>query len=341
MTHPFRLPLIAALLALVLASASCHTRPRTFLPRKGDEIVVAGQLFHTGTRVITWMDPGGYDAYRVERRFSPLAESGWEKSKEAVKDLTSPNRYGIRREVLTPEELERVRGGGWDLPTLQKVIEQFVIHYDAAGFSRNCFKTLHDARGLSVHFMLDVDGTIYQTLDVKERASHATIANGRSVGIEVANIGAFPPGPSRTLDEWYVRGADGRIAVRVPERFGDPMFATKNFAGHPARPAPIRGVVQGHELVQYDFTPQQYAALTKLTAALCKVFPQIACDYPRDAAGQLIRQKLPDEELKAYRGVLGHYHVQTNKIDPGPAFDWDKLIGGARQLLGLPPVPAP
>jgi N-acetyl-anhydromuramyl-L-alanine amidase AmpD len=30
--------------------------------------------------------------------------------------------------------------------------------------------------------------------------------------------------------------------------------------------------------------------------------------------------------------------VQANKVDPGPAFDWDRVIGGARRLLALPPV---
>ena len=330
------------LIALPLGWAGCHTaRPRTFVPRKGDEIVVAGQLFHTGTRVVTWMDPGGYDAYRVERRFSPLDESGWEKSKAAVKELTSPNRYGLRRDGLTPEELERVRGGGWDLPTRRKTIDQFVVHYDAAGFSKNCFKTLQDFRGLSVHFMLDIDGTIYQTLDLKERASHATIANSRSVGIEIANVGAYSPGPRRALNEWYPRDASGQPYLRVPERFGDPMLFTKNFTGRPARPEPVRGVVQGSDLMQYDFTPEQYAALTNLTAALCAVFPKLTCDYPRDADGQLVRKKLPDDELKAYHGVLGHFHVQTNKIDPGPAFDWDRVIGGARRLLRLPEISAP
>ena len=85
--------------------------------------------------------------------------------------------------------------------------------------------------------------------------------------------------------------------------------------------------------MQYDFTPQQYAALIKLTATLCKVFPNIKCDYPRDASGKLIAQKLPDEQLEKYEGVLGHFHVQTNKNDPGPAFQWDTVIGGARKLL--------
>ena len=328
---------LLALAAITLAGTGCRTmQPRTFVPRKGDEIVVAGQLFHTGTRVVTWMDPGGYDAYRVERRFSPLDERGWEKSKAAVKELTNPNRYGLRRDGLTPAELERVRGGGWDLPTLQRVVDQFVVHYDAAGISQNCFKTLQDFRDLSVHFMLDIDGTIYQTLDLKERASHATIANSRSVGVEIAHIGAYRPNGAKASDEWYPRDASGQPVLKIPARFGDPMLYTKNFTGRPARPEPVHGMVQGSDLVQYDFTPEQYAALVKLTAALCTVFPKITCDYPHDATGQLVRNKLPDDELKAYHGVLGHFHVQTNKIDPGPAFDWDKVIGGARRLLRLP-----
>src|SRR2546425_618787 len=32
------------------------------LPRNGDEILVAGNYFHTGTPVVLWTDPGGYDA---------------------------------------------------------------------------------------------------------------------------------------------------------------------------------------------------------------------------------------------------------------------------------------
>ena len=85
--------------------------------------------------------------------------------------------------------------------------------------------------------------------------------------------------------------------------------------------------------MQYDFTPEQYRALIHLTAALCKVFPKIRCDYPRDASGHLARAKLPDDELSHYQGVLGHYHVQTNKVDPGPAFQWDHVINGAQELL--------
>jgi N-acetyl-anhydromuramyl-L-alanine amidase AmpD len=233
---------------------------------------------------------------------------------------------------LTPDEIEKIRGGGWTLPQLQYVVDQFVLHYDVCGLSKTCFNVLHDHRGLSVHFMLDLDGTIYQTLDLKERARHATISNDRSVGIEIANMGAYPPGDTKVLDEWYGRDAAGQTVVTIPARVGDPMLRVKNFVARPARPAPVSGTVQGQDLVQYDFTPQQYAALIKLTAALGKIFPRIKLDAPRDAAGRVLDHKLPDADLAAYQGVLGHYHIQTNKTDPGPAIQWEKIITGARAL---------
>ena len=73
-----RVALILPLLAVILTPA-CRTivTPGRPLSRTGDEIIACGQLFHTSTRVITWLDPGGYDAYRVERKFVPAAKAGW------------------------------------------------------------------------------------------------------------------------------------------------------------------------------------------------------------------------------------------------------------------------
>ena len=331
------LALLLGLTLLLLAGCRTAPRPGTPVARAGDEIVVAGQFFHTGTPVVLWTDPGGYDAYRVERRFSPIDESAWETSKFKVKELTTPNRYGLRREPLTAGETERVRGGGWDLPLLQKVVDQFVIHFDVAGTSRQCFKVLQDARGLSVHFMLDLDGTLYQTLDLKERAWHATSSNTRSIGIEIANLGAYASADAAPLKEWYQRSPDGSTLLTVPDRFGDGGLRKRGFVPRPARTEPVRGQVQGRTLVQYDFTPEQYLALTHLTAALCEIFPKLKCDYPRDADGKLIPRKLADEVLEGYQGVLGHYHIQTNKVDPGPAFQWDLVLDGARRLLRRAP----
>ena len=302
--------------------------------------MVAGQFFHTGTPIVLWLDPGGYDAYRVERRFSAYDESNWETSKVAVPSLSTPNRFGLRKSVLTDAETERVRGGGWDLPLLQEKVDQFVLHFDVSGTSRQCFKVLHDLRCLSVHFMLDLDGTLYQTLDLKERAWHATSSNSRSVGIEIANIGAYPSPDDKPLQEWYQPDETGRPRIVVPTRLGESGIRTPGFVPRPARPEPVAGVIQGRQLYQYDLTPEQYAALTRLTAALCQVFPKLKCDYPRDAGGRLVPGKLPEEQLQGYQGVLGHYHIQTDKVDPGPALQWDKLIDGARSLMQRePPVP--
>jgi N-acetyl-anhydromuramyl-L-alanine amidase AmpD len=325
---------LACLVAVFISGcATAPPRVGSIAPRTGDEIVVAGHYVHTGSPVVLWSDPGGYDAYRVERRFAPFEKSDWKTSAEEVKDLGTPNRYNLRKNDLTPAEIERVRGGGWDLPLLQRVVDQFVLHFDVCGVSRTCFNVLHDHRCLSVHFMLDIDGTIYQTLDVKERAWHATTSNSRSVGIEIANMGAYRNLEGSALEKWYARDANGRTRITLPEKIGDGGVRTTNFVGHPARNEPVTGEVQGETLTQYDFTPEQYKALAHLTAALCKVLPKINCDYPKDADGKLISRKLDDEQLNSYQGVLGHYHIQTNKNDPGPALDWEQLIGNARELM--------
>lgn len=345
-TRPIHPRVLAALLVLT-ASTPCSPaatgqepdppRPGDRLERRGDEIVVCGQLVHTTAPVVLWTDPGGYDAYRVERRFVPLDQAGWRESEAA--GLRSPVRFGMRANRLSPEQVEQVRGGGWSLPLLQEVVDQFVIHYDVCGTSRTCFKVLHDLRGLSVHFMLDVDGTIYQTMDLKESAYHATIANQRSIGIEIANMGAYRPGNTEALDRWYAEGPDGTTRLTIPG--GPEANGVRDLSAsfRPSRDEPVVGTVRGTELVQYDLTPEQYDSLTRLTATLCTVFPKLECDYPRDSSGTLITETLPREDWESYRGILGHYHVQTNKVDPGPAFQWDTVIENARALMTPAPNP--
>jgi len=192
---------------------------------------------------------------------------------------------------------------------------------------------------LSIHFMCDLDGTIYQTIDLKERARHATIANNRSIGIEIANLGSYRETEKDPLGEWYKTGPDGRVTITIPKRFGKSPERSTHFIGRPARRAMVIGEVQGSELHQYDFTPQQYRALARLTAALCAVFPRIVCDYPRDPGGRLLDRKMPAEQFKEFHGVLGHYHIQANKVDPGPALQWDYVVGEARRLMKQKPPP--
>jgi len=211
-------------------------------------------------------------------------------------------------------------------------VDQFVIHYDVCGTSRRCFEVLQDVRGLSVHFMLDVDGTIYQTLDLKERAWHAGTANDRSIGIEIANIGAYPD--LKELSKWYALDDAGRMRLTLPESMGDGGIRTAGFIARPSGENPVQGSIQGKDLWQYDLTDEQYDSLIKLTATLCQVLPAIRPDYPRDENGALRTTMLTPEEMADYHGLLGHYHVTDAKTDPGPAFDWDRVVTGAKRWMG-------
>jgi N-acetyl-anhydromuramyl-L-alanine amidase AmpD len=183
--------------------------------------------------------------------------------------------------------------------------------------------------------MLDIDGTIYQTLDVKERAWHATTSNDRSVGIEIANIGAYPPTNTTLLDEWYTPDGSGRTRLTIPARLGDGGVRTPGFIGHPARNDAVRGSVQGQDLLMYDLTDEQYRSLARLTATLSRVLPRITLGYPRGSDGKLVTSHLATDVLANYHGILGHFHVQPNKIDPGPALDWERLIDEARRLVPM------
>lgn len=189
---------------------------------------------------------------------------------------------------------------------LRKIVTQIVIHYDAVGNSRDCFRILHDLRGLSSHFLLDRDGTIYQTLDLKEMAWHAGKANPRSIGIEIANVGAY-----ESLAE--LESLRERVPVESRER------------------GPQRGRVRDREVWQYEFTPKQMDALAKLCATLCRVLPEIRYGTPQSLDGFSANAVLSEEERSRFRGILGHEHLQLEKIDPGPAFDWDWLLSKMSQ----------
>lgn len=274
--------------------------------RPGRAIVAAGRRLPIDAPVVLWSEPGGMNAYAragTRASFAPGRE-----------DPASP---GAR--VASPAGLARV-------------IDQLVLHYDACGTSRRCFAVLEE-RGLSVHFLLDVDGTLYQTLDLAETAWHARQANPRSIGIEIAQIGAYPPGDG-TLERWYRRDAGG-VRVVLPEGDGNGI-RTRGFVPRPARAQKLRGPIHGTLYEQYDFTPEQYETLAQLATVLVRSFPQIELAVPVDSAGRVRAQALGAEEFADFGGILGHYHVTRDKTDPGPAFDWKRFLARTEHLLREP-----
>lgn len=284
--------------------------------RTGTSIIVSGREVPVGVPVVTWKDPGGFDGHRETCFFSdaPLPSS-------PASGCDTPRRYAERE--IDPSKVDMV-----------------VLHYDVAWTSRNCFKVLHDIRGLSCHFLLDVDGTIYQTLDLSLRARHAGGVNDRSVGVEIAH-----PGPlelTKDLAARYTHEPDGTGDPDGRVRFDlgrlAPGVRTPDFVVRPARPAPISGPIHGRTYTMYDYTEQQYRSLAHLLAALARAFPDLKLEAPRSPDGAVVTTTVDPARLGAATGtgVVGHFHVGGHKQDPGPAFDWDRVLSAAQALLAAP-----
>lgn len=305
-----RAPLRAVLLLLPYVLLACA------VPRVGDEISVAGELVHSGTRVVLWSDDRGYDAYSLEPRFPDEMTAEQRAGFQA-----RPHYHQARGDVTATSRRE-----------LAEVVDLFVIHYDACGTSRKCFQVLHDQRALSVHFLLDLDGTLYQTLDLKERAWHGAKANDRSIGVEIAHIGAYTDPDDPRLRAWYGRDEQG-LRIRFPRAADAAGLADPEFVPRPAREMLIEGPIHGVVHHQHDFTDEQYAALARLAATLSQVLPRIVLEVPRGDGGAVLDRALTDREFADFSGLLGHLHVTTRKVDPGPAFDWERLLSEARTLL--------
>jgi N-acetyl-anhydromuramyl-L-alanine amidase AmpD len=291
----------------------------------GQEIVVCGQRFPIGAPVVLWSDPDGYDGYQTDRHFM-------DSPKPAKSPAPGSLRYGPGRIARDANQTVLIEPDCQSVAALGEVVDQFVLHYDVCGVSRSCFKVLHDHRGLSVQFMLDVDGTLYQTMDLREQCWHATKANPRSIGVEIAHIGGRGKRDLAQMESWYTRDAEG-LRLQFPSWLGDGGVRTVGFIGRPARDFRVEGVLQGEQRYMYDYTPEQYETLVKLSAVLCQVFPRMAAEAPRDAEGRVLDRVLSDAEFAAFGGILGHYHVQRNKVDPGVAFDWEPFLARVRDRI--------
>ncbi len=244
---------------------------------QGRSIIIAGQAFDVGRPVVLWRDPQGFDAYQTRC----VDQNGGCCDGES-------KRYGVRKGVE--------RGS---LDELQSHVSQLVLHFDGCVNSRSCFKSMHnrprpsgEGCGLSAHFMIDADGTIYQTLDIVERAYHAEEANSDSIGVEICNRGRVD------RSEWPKLPADYRT--------------------RPTREV----VINGDQHEAYEFRPEQYDAIVALTRTLLRVFPKIKPIIP-EANGQPIMDTLSDP--LAFAGIMGHLHIEKKKWDPG-ALDWQRIL---------------
>ena len=168
----------------------------------------------------------------------------------------------------------------------------FVNHWDVCLSSESCLKVLNK-RGLSVHFLIDNDGTIFQTLDTQHNAWHAGNLNRHSVGVEISN--AYYP----KYQNWYIRNGFG------------PRPISKNAACH------------GRILEEHlDFYPIQIQALKALWKAInlsinIPLQGPTAIDTNVEESTNFFTKTLVDSSASSakYKGFVSHYHLTPNKID--------------------------
>lgn len=242
-------------------------------------IIVCGKEFDIGTRVVLWTEPGGFNAYDT-------ASYETEDRKTGKIEVVKGKRYKSRLTL----------GGTPDFEKLKRIVYQFALHHSGLYRSADTFETLQQ-RGLSVHFILDDNGTLYQTLDVRERAFHIGTNNAMSIGIEIdskALASKYPDAYDETHQKKYKVGPRN----------------TKT------------DVIHGMKIKGFDYSDAQYETLAKLAKTLVKIFPLIRQDFARKN-GSIIKTELANP--LDHKGFICHFQVTKNKIDP-IAFDFDRFL---------------
>jgi N-acetylmuramoyl-L-alanine amidase len=251
-------------------------------------IIVCGKRYDVGHKVVTFDDDGGYSAY-VPHRTDKIDQIY---ALDPAPGLSQrATRYRLRRFMGQSTRMRHLRG----------VVRQIVVHLDGCRDARMCYSVLHNQRGLSVHFMVDNDGTIYQCLDLLHCAYHAGGVNEISVGIELQNRGDAARYPS------YYPGGRETVTCRI----------------------------HGAQFLSYDFTGAQYTAMIRLCKVLSRIF-DVPLTSPHEN-GQQVWTTISG--VRNYRGFLGHYHLSKDKWDPGP-WDFYRLFRniGTRTTFPLGPI---
>lgn len=168
----------------------------------------------------------------------------------------------------------------------QRSIRYFVNHWDVCLSSASCQNVL-DRRGISVHFLIDNDGTIYQTLDMQHGAWHAgsARANRASAGVEISN--AY----YTKYQDWYIKNGFGERPVLEDVR------------------------VHGELLQPFlGFYPVQIEALKALWRAIHGA-TGIPYEAPLNQFGTTSKNYEQDVTYGKFSGFVSHYHVSKRKID--------------------------
>jgi hypothetical protein len=165
----------------------------------------------------------------------------------------------------------------------------FVNHWDVCLSAESCAKVLN-RRGISVHFLIDNDGTIFQMLDTQHKAWHAGISNGvggnpKGIGVEISNAYYLK------YQEWYEKHGFG------------PRPVHEDVSIHGRKMKPFTG-----------FYPVQLEALKALWKAV-HIGIGIPLKCPTNSMGELLDTVDKDCVKGTFQGICNHYNFTKGKID--------------------------
>jgi N-acetylmuramoyl-L-alanine amidase len=268
-------------------------------------LIIAGQTFKIDAPVINFREPPYWDSTKeycipTETDPSPACKPGGVPYGNLPRPYT--RRYALRSAL-------RRYGNNPPLDAVKAVIKQFVLHHDGCSSADMCFAVLQNERGLSCHFLIDNDGTIYQTIDLSLMAYHAAEWNVASIGVEFCNRGDAKKEPN-----YYSTGRAG------PKRDVKPCK------------------INGHTILAFDYTPAQYDAFMKLARALQRLLPNLPAEFPQAGAGVQSWDTMPTSASFSFAGYIGHYHLTNQKWDPGP-FDFKDFCRKLRGSFCFPVFP--
>ncbi len=279
--------------------------------RPSGKLIIGGQVFDTDAPIVNWREGPRWDATSlicIPTKTEPNAPGRCAPGKDGQQPYGPPVVPYTRRYSTRPQLRQSKWANGEHAPydAVKSVIKQFVIHHDGCASADMCFNVLQNERGLSVHFLIDNDGTIYQTIDLGLMAYHAAEWNLHSIGVELCNRG-----DARKEPNYYKNSPD-----REPK-------ACK---------------INSYTYLAFDYTPAQYDSLRKLGRALLRLLPNLPADYPQTSPGVQAWDTLPTSASFGFSGYIGHYHLTKQKWDPG-FFEFDKFCSSIRGSLCFPVYP--
>ncbi|PKN55952.1 MAG: hypothetical protein CVU56_18635 [Deltaproteobacteria bacterium HGW-Deltaproteobacteria-14] len=187
-----------------------------------------------------------------------------------------------------------------DRAAVVDAVDLIVLHDSRTVTAREAFVYLGTNPG-STHFYVDWDGTVFQTLDLGWEANHVDLTpiDRRSVSVDIVNpvdITSRPPLPPEAADAGITRPLSEFI------------------------------VIQGEEVQAWGYTEAQKKSLVQLVRALLAVFPQVPAQVPRtlDGSGPAVPRRALGPGAQPV-GVVGHLHLFSRAVDPGPGFDWESF----------------